>query len=100
MEGTAPGDTTTSRNGHNYSSTDGYGARRTNAAKSRDYHSERVAARSEAWRAHDWMQRRWKTSKQREAQDQVGSEGRMRSRHEKAPEEEWKMAVTGTGLDF
>lgn len=37
------------------------------------------------------MQRRWKTAKQREEQDHVGSEGRIRSRqmrHDKAPEEE------------
>lgn len=45
----------------------------------------RVAAReeesSEDWRAQLWMQRRWKTAKQREEQDQVGSEGLIRSRH-------------------
>ncbi|KAL4369008.1 hypothetical protein GQ457_05G031990 [Hibiscus cannabinus] len=37
------------------------------------------------------MQRRWKSVKQREEQDHVGSEGRIRSRqmrHDKAPEEE------------
>ncbi|GMN41297.1 hypothetical protein TIFTF001_010522 [Ficus carica] len=37
------------------------------------------------------MQTRWKTAKQREVQDQVGSEGRMRSRQmrqERAPEED------------
>lgn len=51
----------------------------------------RAAAASRDWRAQDWMQRRWKTEKQREEQDQVGSEGRMRSRqmrHDTAPEEE------------
>lgn len=49
----------------------------------------REAERSEDWRAQLWMQRRWKTAKQREEQDQVGSERRMRSRHmrqERAPE--------------
>jgi len=51
----------------------------------------RAAARSEACRAQLWMQKRWKTAKQREEQDQVGSEGLMRSRqirHERAPAEE------------
>lgn len=51
----------------------------------------RRAAKSEAWRAQLWMQTRWKTAKQREVQDQVGSEGRMRSRQmrqERAPEED------------
>lgn len=45
--------------------------------------------KSEDWRAHDWIHKRWKTAKQREEQDQVGSVGRMRSRHmrqESAPE--------------
>lgn len=55
----------------------------------------RAAAREaqtwEACRAQLWMQNRWKTAKQREEQDQVGSEGLMRSRQmrqERAPEEE------------
>lgn len=51
----------------------------------------RKAAKSEAWRAQLWIQKRWKTAKQRELQDQVGSEGLIRSRHikhERAPEEE------------
>lgn len=51
----------------------------------------RAAARSEAWRAQLWMQMRWKTAKQREVHDQVGSESLMRSRHirhDRAPEEE------------
>lgn len=49
----------------------------------------REAERSEAWRAQLWMQMRWKTAKQPEVQDQVGSEGRIRSRqirHDRAPE--------------
>lgn len=51
----------------------------------------RKADRSEAWRAQLWIQMRWKTAKQREEQDQVGSEGLMRSRHmrhDRAPEDE------------
>lgn len=51
----------------------------------------RAAERSDAWRAQLWMQKRWKTAKQREVQDHVGSEGLMRSRHmrhDRAPEEE------------
>lgn len=51
----------------------------------------RAAARSEAWRDQLWMQKRWKTAKQREVHDHVGSEGLMRSRHmrqDRAPDEE------------
>ena len=51
----------------------------------------RAAARREDWRAQPWMQRRWKTAKHRSAQDQVGSDGRIRSRqmrHDRAPERE------------
>lgn len=63
----------------------------------------REAARSEDWRAQLWMQRRWKTAEQPEVQDQVGSEGRMRSRQmrqERAPEREevrkdWILARSG-----
>lgn len=50
----------------------------------------RAAARFEDWWAQDWIQRRWKTAKQREEQDQVGSVGLIRSRHmrhERAPQE-------------
>lgn len=51
----------------------------------------RAAARSEDWRAQLWIQMRWKTAKQREEHDHVGSEGLIRSRqmrHESAPAEE------------
>lgn len=51
----------------------------------------RKADKSEAWRAQLWMQMRWKTEKQTEVQDQVGSAGRIRSRHirhDRAPEED------------
>lgn len=51
----------------------------------------RKADKSEAWRAQLWMQKRWNTLKQMEVQDQVGSEGLIRSRHikhDRAPEED------------
>lgn len=51
----------------------------------------RKAAKSEAWRAQLCIQKRWKTAKQRESHDQVGSDSLIRSRHmrhERAPEEE------------
>lgn len=51
----------------------------------------RAAAKSQAWRAQLWMQKRWKTAKQSEEQDQVGSEILMRSRHikhDRAPEDD------------
>lgn len=44
-----------------------------------------------AAKVEDWMQRTWKTAKQREEQDQVKSVGLMRSRHqrhEREPERE------------
>lgn len=49
----------------------------------------RAEDKSEDWRAQLWMHRRWKTAKQREEQDQVGSVLRIRSRqmrHDRAPE--------------
>ena len=51
----------------------------------------RKAERSEACRAQDWIQIRWKREKQREEQCHVGSEGLMRSRqmrHDRAPEDD------------